>query len=201
VEGDQIKIEVLIDPDLISIANYTELFTTSEPWARYYVNDILLGIDASALNLFKYRYSNEYVNWTYLLPTNFLVGASNVSAFQHLYDIGQSYEFQNDTESYDLTLTNDLLFMRYEYHNDGILWAYEHRCYWDRVFEVSYNLQYGYLDKMEMYYKFKSGSIVHIFNLVILNEASTQKVGINWLSGMIPFLIFGLAIIYKRRKF
>ncbi|HUT80488.1 MAG TPA: hypothetical protein VMZ29_04720 [Candidatus Bathyarchaeia archaeon] len=204
-EGDQFKIEVLIDPDLISITNYTELFTTTEPWAKYYKNDLLLGSDASLLNLIPIKFYSsgyDYVggDWTYLLPTTFLVDASNVSALQYLYDINQPNEFDGQYQLYDLTITNDLLTLLYEYHYDGPMFMWEDICHADKIYEASYNLQTGLLDKLNIYYKFKSGSFLRFYYLVLLNENSTQKVGINWLSYMIPFLVFGLAIIYKRRK-
>ncbi len=199
-EGDTLQIKITNDPDDIPIANYTELFTTSETWAEFYLNDELLGDDASQLNLSTNLASNQYIDWTLLLPTILYVESSNVSTFQHYYDVNQPLEFDNSTESYDVTLTDNLLIMKYERHDSGILFFYEHKVYWDDIYEASYNIEWGYLDKLELYSKFRTGSTTKLYHLILLNELSTQKASIVWFSGMVAFLLFGLVAIYRRRQ-
>ena len=199
-EGDTLQIKITNDPDDLTIANYTELFTTSETWAEFYLNDELLGDDASQLNLSTNLASNQYIDWTLLLPTILYVESSNVSTFQHYYDVNQPLEFDDSTEEYEVTLTDNLLIMKYERHDSGILFFYEHKCYWDDIYEASYNIEWGYLDKLELYSKFRTGSTTNLYHLVLLNELSTQKASIVWFSGMVAFLLFGLVAIYRRRK-
>ncbi len=199
-EGDTLQIKIINDPDDLTIANYTELFTTSETWAEFYLNDVLLGDDASQLNLSTNLASNEYFDWTLLLPTILYVDSSNVSAFQHYYDVNQPLEFDDSTEQYDVTLTDNLLVMRYERHDSGILFFYEHKVYWDDIYEASYNIEWGFLDKLELYSKFKTGTTTKLYHLVLLNELSNQKASIAWFSGMIAFLLLGVVAIYKRKK-
>ncbi|MHA1186980.1 MAG: hypothetical protein ACTSSK_08935 [Candidatus Heimdallarchaeota archaeon] len=200
VEGDALKIKITKDPNDLTISNYTELFTTSETWAEFYLNNQLLGDDASQLNLTTNLASNQYVDWTLLLPTILFVDSSNVSTFQHYFDVNQPRVFDDSSKSFELTLTDNLLFIRFERHESGMLFFYENKCYWDDIYEASYNLEWGFLDKLELYSKFKSGRTVLLYELVLLNELSTQRASIEWFSGMVAFLLFGLIVIYRRRR-
>ncbi len=71
---------------------------------------------------------------------------------------------------------------------------------WVTSILLANNIEWGYLDKLDLYSKSTINSVVSFYNLILQNELSTQKVSINWLVGMIAFLIIGIAIIYSRRR-
>lgn len=199
-EGDVLKFEITVDPDDLTLTDIVDLHFTDQEWAEFYLNDVLLGNDASALNFFISPFESDYIFWAYLLPTELNFTTGNIGTFDYLYDMIEPLEYDNESGLYDAEITSDLFHVNWEYHYTGIVIFVGDAIKTDRIVEVSYNLEWGYLDRIKIYESHQVGSNKEVVELVLLNANSTQKVPINWTTGLFALSIIGLVAVYIRRR-
>lgn len=198
-EGDILKFEITVDPDYLILTSIEELQFTSQEWADFYLNSDYLGNDSSALNFYVQPFESEFVFWYYLLPVELDFPTGIVNTFDYLYDMSEPLEYDNSSGSYEVELTSDLFNLNWEYHFEGDLFFLGH-VKTDRIFEISYNLEWGNLDRLKIYESVNIQGEKEVFELVLLNSRSTQKVSLNWYTGFIALFIIGIAVIYIRRR-
>jgi len=94
--------------------------------------------------------------------------------------------------------------LKWESYEEGIsIGGSEH---FERVksVEISYNLDWGYLDRMKIYEYYEHGAIgeeeQEILELVIENSRSTQGTPIEWVSGLIALFTLGTITVQMRRQ-
>ncbi|NHK31634.1 MAG: hypothetical protein FK730_09800 [Asgard group archaeon] len=199
-EGDTIKFEIILDPDTITLSDIMALHSTETKWADFYLNDDYLGNDVSALNLFISPFELDYVFWAYLLPTELEIAAANTSTFDYLYDMAEPMQYDNESGLYEVIMTDDLVTFNWEYHEDEYLFFIGERVQVDEIIEISYNLEWGYLDRIRIYEFVKFGSEKHEVELILMNSRSTQKVPISWTTGLFALFFIGLVAAYIRRR-
>jgi hypothetical protein len=199
-EGDVLKFEITVDPDDLTLSDIVDLHFTGQEWADFYLNDDYLGDNASDLNFFITPFESSLVYWAYLLPTELEFATGNDSTFDYLYDMAEPLQYDNDSGSYEVDMTNDLLNINWEYHMEGMLFFIQDPIKVDRIVEVSYNLDWGYLDRLKVYESVKIGRDKEVVELVLLNSRSTQKVPINWTTGLFALFFIGLIAVYIRRR-
>ncbi|NHJ48178.1 MAG: hypothetical protein FK733_10365 [Asgard group archaeon] len=199
-EGDVLKFVITVDPDELTLSDNLDLHFTDQEWAEFYLNDDYLGNDASELNFFIIPFTSSYWLWAYLLPTELEFATGNQSTFEYLYDESEPMEFKNDSGLFDVTLTDDLFTMQWELHASGVLIFVGGTYKLDQVLEISYNIEWGYLDRIKIYEMYKYSGEKEVAEIVLLNSRSTQRVPIKWTVGFYALLILGAIAVYRRRR-
>ena len=210
-EGDQIKLVVNTDPDDLSLADYDSLQNTTQPWADHYLNDIDLGDISSVIEYFvdafdenlgsPERHSTPENPHGYLLPPQRESATDSIdNLFEYLVDQEEPYQYNNDSGLYEVYMTNDLFVINWVYHEKGLISINDESYELDRISEISYNLAWGYLDRMKLYEKYVSDGKGEILDFVLLNSRSTQKVTVQWLTGLIALFTLGTIAVYMRRS-
>ncbi len=210
-EGDQIKLVVNTDPDDLDLADYDSLQNTTQPWAEHYLNDIDLGDISSVIEYFvdafdenlgsPERHSTPENPHGYLLPPQRESATDSIdNLFEYLVDQEEPYQYNNDSGLYEVYMTNDLFVINWVYHEKGLISINDESYELDRISEISYNLAWGYLDRMKLYEKYVSDGKGEILDFVLLNSRSTQKVTVQWLIGLIALFTLGTIAVYMRRS-
>ncbi|MCK5045585.1 MAG: hypothetical protein KAS22_03330 [Candidatus Heimdallarchaeota archaeon] len=210
-EGDQIKLVVNTDPDDLDLADYDSLQNTTQPWAEHYLNDIDLGDISSVIEYFvdafdenlgsPERHSTPENPHGYLLPPQRESATDSIdNLFEYLVDQEEPYQYNNDSGLYEVYMTNDLFVINWVYHEKGLISINDESYELDRISEISYNLAWGYLDRMKLYEKYVSDGKGEILDFVLLNSRSTQKVTVQWLTGLIALFTLGTIAVYMRRS-
>jgi len=199
-EGDQIKIKVTKDPDELNIGNYAEPFYTDENWADFYLNDIFLSDDPSELKMIINITDDLLFGWLFVLPTTLEFASGDENFFVWMYDEVSPHTYNNENGSLEVSLTSDLYTQKIEIEYDYVLIFLEDRVVGRRSVEMSYDIEWGTLDKLDLYSYLKFGSDVTEAQIVLLNENSTQRVSISWATGFVALLIIGLAVGYIRKR-
>ena len=210
-EGDQIKLVVNTDPDDLDLADYDSLQNTTQPWAEHYLNDIDLGDISSVIEYFvdafdenlgsPERHSTPENPHGYLLPPQRESATDSIdNLFEYLVDQEEPYQYNNDSGLYEVYMTNELFVINWVYHEKGLISINDESYELDRISEISYNLAWGYLDRMKLYEKYVSDGKGEILDFVLLNSRSTQKVTVQWLIGLIALFTLGTIAVYMRRS-
>lgn len=211
-EGDQIKLVVNTDPDELSLADYDSLQNTTQPWADHYLNDEFIGdfpyiiqyfVDPFDENLGSpERHSTPENPHGYILPPQRDSATDSIdNLFEYLFDQIEPHQYNNDSGLYEVKMTDDLFIINWEYHEEGMIPINDEPYELDRISEISYNLAWGYLDRMKLYEKYVSDGKAEILDLVLLNSKSTQKSPIQWFTGLVTLFTLGTITVYlKRRK-
>ncbi|MCK5182824.1 MAG: hypothetical protein KAQ95_00870, partial [Candidatus Heimdallarchaeota archaeon] len=120
--------------------------------------------------------------------------------FEYLVDQEEPFQYNNDSGLYEVYMTNDLFVINWVYHEKGLISINDESYELDRISEISYNLAWGYLDRMKLYEKYVSDGKGEILDFVLLNSRSTQKVTVQWLTGLIALFTLGTIAVYMRRS-
>ncbi len=210
-EGDQIKFVVKTDPDELTLSGYDSLQNTTQSWVDHYLNDVHLGAIPAVVEYFvdpfdemssgPGRHSTPEKPPGYLLPPHRESATDSIdNLFEYLLDQLEPQQYNNDSGLFEVKITEDLFIMNWEYHEEGVVLGSDESFELDRISEISYNLAWGYLDRMKLYEKSISDGKEEIFDLVLLNSRSTQKVTIQWLIGLIALFTLGTIAVYMRRR-
>ena len=107
-EGGTFKIKLLKDPDEVVQNDYTELFSTHEAWAEFYINNQLVGTDATYFNdVIGGTELTSPILVTWIFPTVFIYSDGNRSSFQVLYDAFEPIQTHLETTTTGVELTFD----------------------------------------------------------------------------------------------
>ncbi|NHJ32567.1 MAG: hypothetical protein FK732_06875, partial [Asgard group archaeon] len=198
-EGDEIKLIVNTDPDELSLPDYDSLQNTTQPWADHLLNDEFIGDMPYIIQYFvdpfeemgegPGRHSPPESTPGFILPPDRNSPTDSIdNLFEYLLDELSIYQFNNDSGFYEVKITEDLFIINWEFHEEGMISGTDEPYKLDRIFEISYNLAWGYLDRMKIYEFYERGIIGEeqdILELVLLNSKSTQRVSIEWITGLV----------------
>ena len=113
--------------------------------------------------------------------------------------------FNKESGILEVSITGDLFNLKMETYESGETPDSSEPFERVKSFEISYNIDWGYLDRMRVYDYYEQGVIgeeeQEILELVILNSKSTQTQGtpIKWVSGLIALFILGTITVHMRR--
>ncbi len=214
-EGDKIKLIVKTDPDELSLADYDSLQNTTQSWTDHFLNDEFIGDLPYVIQYFvdpfeemedgPGRHSPPASTPGYLLPPDRDSSTDSIdNLFEYLIDVLGIYQFNNDSGFYEVKITTDIFIINWEFHEEGMIFEIDEPYKLDRIFEISYNLAWGYLDRMKIYEFYERGlqgeEDQEILELVLLNLKSTQRVSFEWITGLSALFILGVIAVYLRKS-
>ncbi len=201
--GDILRVNITTDPDALNLTTFEEIHTTNEEWANFYKNDDYLGNDASDLNWGSSLYPGALlwgpIFWMYFVPVILQNATASVDFFDFVVQHFGVYVFDDPGGSYDIEKKGNLLIISAEVHADisGGIFGGDYK--FDSFVEISYNVEWGTLDKLEIDETVDSSAGKETFKLILLNTISTQSIPFNWTYGMIALFIIGLAYILRKK--
>ena len=204
-EGDIIKFMVKKDPDELTLTGAEALQYTDQYWADFYLNDIYLGNNSSVFDYYIDSF-DEMDNGPdhhsgYLLPPERHSPTDGIdNYFVYLYDEIEPYQYNNDSGLYEVKITDDLFIINWESHIEEPLPTAAGTIEIDRSVEISYNLEWGYLDRMKIYESSITDEEQEILELVLENSRSTQTTPLEWVAGLVALFTIGIIAIYVRRR-
>ena len=206
-EGDVIKFVIKEDPDSLNLTDPEALQYTTQSWVDTYLNDIDLS-DAEEYDYYidAFDEMGDY-EFGYVGPERHESPTQeNENYWKVLEDDMQPDCFNNESGLFEVSITADLFNLKWESYESGETPDSSEPFERVKSFEVSYNISWGYLDRMRVYESYEQGVIgeeeQEIVELVLLNSKSTQtqKVPIKWVSGLIASFTLGMIIVHMRRR-
>ncbi len=199
-EGDTIRFEVKQDPDYFNLTD-VEALQYTKGWADIFLNDVNL----SAAEEWDYYVDGfdemDDYDWGYLLPPERDSSTGKINYFEGIYADTQPDCFNNETGILEVSLTSDLFNLRWESYESGETPVSSEPFERIKIVEISYNLAWGYLDRLRVYESYEQGVIdeeeQELFELILLNSKSTQTQGtpIKWISGLIALFTLGMIMV------
>jgi len=200
-EGDSIKFLIKNDPDELALTDVEALQYTGLAWADFYLNDIYLGDNSSLHDYYIDGFDEmEDYDWGYLLPPERDTGTGKTNYFEDIYDEMQPDCFNNESGLLEVILTNDLFHLNWESYIEEPIPTAAGTVEIDRRVEISYNLEWGYLDRMKIYESSITDDEQEILELVLENSRSTQTTPLEWVAGLVALFTIGIIAIYVRRR-
>jgi len=204
-EGDIIKFKVKKDPDELTLTGAEALQYTDQYWADFYLNDIYLGNNSSVfdyyIDAFEENDNSPDRHYGYVLPPERHSPSGGMdNYFVYLHDEIEPYQYNNDSGLYEVKITDDLFIINWESHIEEPLSTAAGTIEIDRIVEISYNLEWGYLDRMKIYESSITDAEQEILELILENSRSTQTTPIEWVAGLIALFTLGTITIYMRRR-
>lgn len=206
-EGDVIRFEVKKDPDALNLTDPEALQYTTQTWVDTYLNDInLSSVEEWNYYVDAFDEMDDY-DFGYVGPTRRSSSTGKTNYFEDIVAEMEPDCFNNESGILEVSITADLFNLKWESYEVGIsIGGPKH---FERVksVEISYNLDWGYLDRMRVYEYYERGVIgeeeIEILELVLLNSRSTQTQGtpIKWVSGLIALFTLGMITVNMRRRF
>ncbi len=213
-EGDFLKVKFLQDPDDIGIDNPLELFTTSEMWGEFYINDNIITTNASDILLFQVGVT-EYLSIMFtmlFMPVTIIYGNTT----ENFFELAVEDEFFTDfstsingmSSSYSFALNKDLFISKSESHADYS--EGDMSIKFDVSTEISFHIYLGILYKYQTDISMEftgipdSEDVFTETHMIFKSTETASGDGItipfNWFYGVLGFLLIGLiASIIKRR--
>lgn len=203
-EGDIIKFMVKKDPDELTLTGAEALQYTDQYWADFYLNDNYLGDNSSEYDYYIDSF-DEMDNGPdhhsgYLLPPERDSATGRVGYFDCLYDEMVLNQYENESGLFEVEMTDDLFLFNWESHKEEPLSTAAGTKEIDRIVEISYNLEWGYLDRMKIYESSITDDEQEILELVLENSRSTQTTPLEWVAGLVALFTIGIIAIYVRRR-
>ena len=206
-KGDVIKFVIKEDPDSLNLTDPVVLQYTTPSWVDISLNDIDLS-DAEEYDYYLDAFDEmgDY-EFGYVGPERHespTQGTEN--HWKVLEDDMQPDCFNNDSGSLNVSITADLFTLKWESYESGESPVSAEPFERVKSFEVSYNIDWGYLDRMRVYEYYEQGVIgeeeQEILELVLENSRSTQTQGtpIKWVSGLIALFTLGTITVHMRRR-
>ncbi|MCE7738842.1 MAG: hypothetical protein KAU62_15185 [Candidatus Heimdallarchaeota archaeon] len=207
-EGDVIKFVIKEDPDSLNLTDPEALQYTTQSWVNTYLNDI----DLSTVEEWDYYIDafdemGDY-EFGYVGPERH--GSPDKPETENYWesknDEMQPDCFNNDSGSFEVSITADLFNLKWESYESGESPVSAEPYERVKSFEISYNIDWGYLDRMRVYESYEQGVIgeeeQEILELVLENSRSTQTQGtqIKWVSGLIALFTLGTITVHMRRR-
>ncbi|MCE7738134.1 MAG: hypothetical protein KAU62_04360 [Candidatus Heimdallarchaeota archaeon] len=198
-QGDIFKIKFLVDPDNLNISNYDDLYTTTETWAEFYLNSVLLGDDAS---LIAFNDINPYLDYfpvKFIYPQTVQVGGAEISTFDYLYDDLKQYEFSMMGMKYKLTNKAKLFSIEAKIHLIVMVGLEETDITQDS--KVIYNKEWGVLSSYELHLTRITDSVVEEVEILLeITDEDIKVAPFGWIAGISVLLIAGVIVIRRKRK-
>jgi len=203
-EGDTIRFDIKTDPDELNLIGDAFLLHTDRYWAEFHLNNEYLGNDSSILEYFiePFDEMDDDGPSRYISPTGRDSDTTGtVKYFDHLYDEILPDCFNNESGILEVEMTNDLFIVNREYYIEEFSPSAAGATEIVRIIETSYNLEWGYLDRMKIYESIITEDEQEILELVLEYSKITQTTLIEWFTGLIALSTLGtIAIFIRRRK-
>ncbi len=206
-KGDVFKIKLLEDLNSLTLANYGALFTTTTPWANFYINDVLITNNASEISFIGEDMANitdsPLAALPLIIPTTLVVGGENQSFFDDLLTDAAYTDTTMEVEGFTVALsiyTKGSLFIT-EMSMKGDLDFFGMEMTVDMTFELSFNMDLGILHKIYVDSYTKMGT-EEVSSTVLFQSTENVGVGIpfHWVYGLMGLFILGLAYTTFKRK-
>lgn len=200
-EGDVIKFEVTEDPDTLNLSDPEDLQYTTKSWVNTYLNDI----DLSSVEEWDY-FIEPFDEIGYVGPERHDKPDSpdRENFWESLEEDMKPDCFNNESGSFEVNVTADLFNLKMESYESGETPDTSEPFVRNKSFEVSYNINWGYLDRMRVYEYYEQGAIgeeeQEILELVLENSRRTQETPIKWVSGLIALFTLGMITFHMRIK-
>ena len=206
-KGDVFKVELLEDLNNLTLTNYGALFTTTTPWANFYINDVLITSNASDISFLGEDMSDIMISplaaLALIIPTTLVVGGENQSFFDDILAEAEFTETSMEAEGVSIELSiymKGSLFVT-EMSMKGDLDLFGVQMTVDMTFELSFNMDLGILHKLYVDSYSKVGT-EEVSSTVLFQSKEDAGVGIpfHWVYGLMGLFILGLAYTMFRRK-
>ncbi len=206
-KGDIFKVKLLEDINSLTLTNYGALFTTTTPWANFYINDVLITNDASNISFIGEDMTDILISplaaLTLIIPTTLVVGGENQSFFDDILSDAEFTETSMEAEGMSIELSiymKGSLFIT-EMSMKGDLDLFGVQVTMDMEFELSFNMDLGILHKLYVDSYSKMGA-EEVSSTVLFQSTEDVGVGIpfHWIYGLMGLFILGLAYTMFRRK-
>jgi hypothetical protein len=200
-EGDVIKFVIIKDPDTLNLTDPKDLQYNTKLWVNTYLNDINL----SSVEEFDY-FIDAFDEMGYVGPERHDTPDSpdRENFWKDLEKDMKPDCFNNESGILEVGITADLFNLKKESYESGETPDTSEPFVRNRSFEVSYNINWGYLDRMRVYEYYEQGAVgeeqQEILELVLENSRRTQKTPIKWASGLVALCIVGIITVHFKRK-
>ncbi len=206
-EGDTIRFEVKTDPDDLYLSEPYTLQYNTKNWVSVYLNEI----DLSSVEEWDYYVDafdemGDY-EFGYVGPERHGSPTSpdRTNYWEDLEDELQPSCFNNESGMFEVNITANLFNLKWESYESEEFSSSADTFERVKSFEVSYNISWGYLQRMRIY-EYYEQSIMgeeeqELLELILLNSKSTQTQGtpIKWVSGLIALFTLGMIMVLTRR--
>jgi len=200
-QGDIFKIKFLEDPDNLALANYEELFTTSETWAEFRLNSDLLGDDASQITFDAMKPNIDYFPVNFIYPQTILANGSVTSTFDYLYEVYHQYEGSVSGAKYQITNTDYIFSITMEVHvkYSGFFGG---NIEIDEEATVTYNKEWGVLSSYELKFRLKSDADIDEAEILleITDENILVAAPFGWIAGIPVLITFGVITLRRKKR-
>ena len=195
-EGDIFKIQLLKDLNDVSIGSFFDIYSTEVQWGEYYLNDVSLGKNASAIFWFGPDTSVGSVMTAPILPVTFELSTGNKNYFDY---ITENFESLPDNETGGITVKNSAsaFSMKIEMHGTVMIFG---NFKIDYELEVVYNKEWGILAKYDLYEKVTSGGESAKVEILYESEVKDIQVPYAWTFSFIALFVTGIVVLVRRRK-
>jgi len=200
-QGDVFKIKINTDPDDLSPDSLDYLFTTSETWADFYLNDDLISNDSRDIYNQDIILTRSYLFSTYILPiTLTLDDASTLNVFHdYIYGKLEPFEHEYTQETYELETSANSFTIRFHDVEDAWYW------YFTYTTEIVYNTDWGILSKFEQETIVEGiegdevGDYLRIYFL-LETENSEARIPYDWNYGILSIFLSSILALIVRKK-
>lgn len=199
-QGDIFKIKFLEDLDNLALDNYDDLYTTTETWAEFYLNSVLLGDDASLIGFNDIDVFLDYFPVKFIYPRTVQVGGAEISTFDYLYDELKEYEFSLFGMKYKLTNTAKLFSIEAKYHLIITVGGEESDI--TQEVKVIYNKEWGVLSSYELKFRLKSDADIDEAEILleITDENILVAAPFGWIAGIPVLITFGVITLRRKKR-
>ncbi|MHA1198039.1 MAG: hypothetical protein ACTSQF_01595 [Candidatus Heimdallarchaeaceae archaeon] len=200
-QGDVFKIKINTDPDDLSPDSLDYLFTTSETWADFYLNDDLISNDSRDIYNQDIILTRSYLFSTYILPiTLTLDDASTLNVFHdYIYGKLEPFEHEYTQETYELETSANSFTIKSHYAEEAWYW------YFYETTEIVYNTDWGILSKFEQETIVEGiegdevGDYLRIYFL-LETENSEARIPYDWNYGILSIFLSSILALIVRKK-
>ncbi len=200
-EGDVIRFVITQDPDSLNLTDPKNLQYNTKSWVNTYLNDI----DLSSVEEWDY-FIEPFDEVGYVGPERHDSPdkPDTENYWEGLEENMKPDCFNNESGILEVSITSDLFNLKKESYESGETPDTSEPFVRNKSFEVSYNINWGYLDRMRVYEYYEQGVIgeeeQEWLELILLNSRSTQGTPIKWFSGFIALFTLGMVTIHMRRR-
>ncbi len=198
-QGDIFKIKFLEDLDNLALANYEDLYTTTETWAEFYLNSDLLGDDASLIGFNDIDVFQENLPVKFIYPQTVQVGGSEISTFDYLYDELKEFEFSLLGMKYKLTNKAKLFSIEASFHL--IITVGDEESDITQEVKVIYNKEWGVLSSYELYLSRTTNSDVEKVEILLeITDEDIKVTPFGWIAGIPVLIAFGVITLRRKKR-
>ncbi|MCE7748559.1 MAG: hypothetical protein GPJ51_09170 [Candidatus Heimdallarchaeota archaeon] len=193
--GDVFNLNVTKDPDEMGLTHPAILYTGSESWSDFYLNDVFITDNISNVDWRVWK-RDERLYAGYIVPTTITFASGEVNYFDYLYDYYSELDYDEDG-SLKVKKTDKTFTIEEEYKAPPVVIfsGGAAKLSYTYYSKLTYNVEWGvgvYLELIE-----KSSTI----ETRVVLETGIDEIAVpyEWLYGLFALLIMGLVTIKKKK--